>query len=148
MKKTTKHFRLLLWLIIVSVCPGGCKKTSIEPVEIQQGEPCSYCKMEISEKRYAGEFIDSDGKAFKFDDIGCMVNFVQTRKITNVAAYFVIDFDDHQWLKAEDTYFVRSSDIETPMGGGLIAFRDQGRAQKAVDKYHGKLLRFKEVLNQ
>ena len=109
---------------------------------------CSYCKMAISEKRYAGELIDSEGQAFKFDDIGCMLNFIKSRKNTaKIAAYFVMDFDERQWIKAEGAYYVRSSEITAPMNGGVIAFKDQAKAQEAIGRYHGKLLRFGDVFN-
>jgi copper chaperone NosL len=102
--------------------------------------------MAISEKQYAAEFIDSDGQAFKFDDIGCMVNSLDDKKSqAKPVAYFVMDFDEHQWVKAEDAFYVRSSELTTPMGGGIIAFRNQSNAQRAVDKYKGQLLRFKDV---
>lgn len=123
----------------------GCKTSMPEPVALEREDMCAYCKMAISEKQYAAEFIDQDAQAFKFDDIGCMLNFVQSKKIANVAAYYVMDFDERQWLKAEDAYYVRSSELDTPMGGGLIAFKDQNKAQLAVDKFHGKLLRFTDI---
>lgn len=127
---------------------SGCKTTKLQPVAIEREDMCSYCKMAISEKKYAAEFIDSEEKVFKFDDMGCMLNFVKSKKISNVAAYFVMDFDEGQWLKADDAYFVRSSEVDTPMGGGFIAFRDQTKAQQAVEKFKGKLFRFNEVVNQ
>lgn len=109
---------------------------------------CAYCKMAISEKRYAAELIDSEGQAFKFDDIGCMVNFIKSKKnTTKIVAYFVMDFDERQWTKADDAYYVRSSEIPTPMNGGIIALKNQSKAQEAIGKYHGKLLRFKDIFN-
>jgi nitrous oxide reductase accessory protein NosL len=57
-----------------------------------------------------------------------------------------MDFDERQWIKADDAYYVQSSDLTTPMNGGIIAFKDRLPAQQAADKYHGKMLRFKELL--
>jgi copper chaperone NosL len=144
MKSLSKHF----WVIIALVCFSGCKTSSIEPVALEREDMCSYCKMAISEKQYAAEFIDNDGKVFKFDDIGCMVNFIQTKKVSNIAAYFVMDLDSKEWLKADNAFFVRAPDFYTPMGGNTAAFKDKARAQKAVEMYRGKLLSFKEVLSQ
>ncbi len=124
------------------------RSKQIEPVALAPEDMCAYCKMAISEKRYAAELIDSEGQAFKFDDIGCMVNFIKSRKnTTKVVAYFVMDFDERQWTKADDAYYVRSSEITTPMNGGIIAFKNQAKAQEAIGKYHGKLLRFKDIFN-
>ena len=120
----------------------------IGPVAIAPEDMCAYCKMAISEKRYAAELIDSEGQAFKFDDIGCMVNFIKSKKnTTKIVAYFVMDFDERQWTKADDAYYVRSSELTTPMNGGIIAFKNQSTAQEAIGKYHGKLFRFKDIFN-
>ena len=69
---------------------AGCQKSATESVAIAPEDMCRYCKMAISEKRYAAEFIDRDGGAFKFDDIGCMLNFIKGQQNKNqIAAYFL-----------------------------------------------------------
>ncbi len=126
----------------------GCQTSKIAPIALAPEDMCAYCKMAISEKRYAAELIDSEGQAFKFDDIGCMVNFIKNNKSsTKVVAHFVMDFEERQWTKAEDAYYVRSSEITAPMNGGVIAFKIQSKAQEAIGKYHGKLLRFKDIFD-
>jgi len=138
--KATAMFSLLLL-----VC---CETSKFEPVALATEDMCSYCKMAISEKRYAAELIDSEAQTFKFDDIGCMANFIRSKKNTaNSVAYFVMDFDERRWIKAEDAYYVRSSELSTPMNGGIIAFKNESRAQEAVGKFHGQLLRFKDIFN-
>ncbi|MFZ0062897.1 MAG: nitrous oxide reductase accessory protein NosL [Pyrinomonadaceae bacterium] len=126
----------------------GCATSTVEPVPLAPEDMCDYCRMIISEKRYAAEFIGSDGQAFKFDDIGCMANFIRSkRNTTKVVARFVMDFDSRQWIKADDAYYVRSPELTTPMNGGIVAFVDQSKAQEAVGKYHGTQLRSKDVFN-
>lgn len=124
----------------------GCQKTAVEPVAIEASDMCSFCRMSISEKRYAAEVIDDDGQAFKFDDIGCMANFIkQKRNAGSIQATFVMDFDRREWLKAETASYVRSPEFKTPMNGGIVAFKDQTSAQAVTEKYHGKMLAFAEV---
>jgi copper chaperone NosL len=126
----------------------GCATSRVEPVPLAPEDMCDYCRMIISEKRYAAEFINSEGQAFKFDDIGCMANFIRSKgNTTKVVARFVMDFDSRQWIKADDAYYVRSPELTTPMNGGIIAFVDQSKAQEAVGKYHGTQLRSKDVFN-
>jgi len=138
--KVTALFSLLLLV--------GCETNKFEPVALTPEDMCAYCKMAISEKRYAAELIDSEGQALKFDDIGCMVNFIKTRKNpAKFVAYFVMDFDERQWTKADDAYYVRSAELTTPMSGGIIAFKDQAKAKEAVDRYHGKVVRFEDLFN-
>jgi copper chaperone NosL len=127
---------------------ANCQKPGIEPVALQPEDVCAHCKMSISEKRYAAELIDREGEARKFDDITCMVKFVKNpNNTTKAVAYFVMDFDERQWIKADNAHYVRSSELSTPMNGGIIAFNDKSKAEEASAKYHGKLLSFKDVLN-
>src|ERR1700687_4734059 len=111
------------WIVIAGIFLASCQRSMNGPVAIAPDDMCAYCKMAISEKRYAAELIDSEGQAFKFDDIGCMVNFIKAKKnTTKIVAHFVMDFDERQWIKADDAYYVRSSEITAPMNGGIIAF--------------------------
>ncbi len=135
-------------IVIAGIFLASCQKSMIGPVALAPEDMCAYCKMAISEKRYAAELIDSEGQAFKFDDIGCMANFIKSKKnTTKIVAYFVMDFDERQWTKADDAYYVRSSELTTPMNGGVIAFKNQSKAQEAIGKYQGELLRFKDIFN-
>ena len=136
------------WIVIAGIFLASCQRSMIEPIALAPEDMCAYCKMAISEKRYAGELIDSEWQPFKFDDIGCMVNFIEsTKNTTKIVAYFVMDFDERQWIKATDASYVRSSEFNTPMNGGIIAFKDQAKAKEAADRYHGKLIRFEDLFN-
>ena len=137
---------LLRTVFAAGIILAGCHKSELEPVAIEPEDMCGFCKMAISEKRYAAEFIDIDGRPFKFDDIGCMVNFMQSKgNKQRIRGYFVMDFNDRHWLKADTAYYVRSSELKTPMGSGIVAFKDEAGAAEAVDKYHGKALRFDDL---
>ena len=143
----TRSIASACFLIVVVGALANCQKQGITPVALAPEDMCSYCRMAISEKQYAAEVIDSDGQAFKFDDIGCMLDFVESKKNkAPIAAYFVMDFDKREWIKGEDAFYVRTSEVETPMNGGIIAFKTQSHAQQAVDKYRGKLLRWKDIV--
>lgn len=138
-----------LTLAVVLICSlfliANCQKHAIAPVALAPEDTCGYCRMAISETQYAAELIDGDGQASKFDDIGCMANFLKKNKAKPVA-YFVMDFNERQWIKAEDAFYLRSSELSTPMNGGLIAFKTEAKALEAVAKFHGQLLGFKEIL--
>lgn len=134
-------------LVSVFLLSAACQTTKFEPVSLAPEDMCSYCRMAISEKQFAAEVIDGDSRAFKFDDIGCMVDFVEGKKNeVPIAAYFVMDFDKREWIKGEDAYYVRAPEVLTPMSGGVIAFSTQSQAQQAVDKYQGTLLRWRDIV--
>ncbi|HKZ79269.1 MAG TPA: nitrous oxide reductase accessory protein NosL [Pyrinomonadaceae bacterium] len=137
-----------LYLPVAAIVLANCQNRLPEPVAIAPEDMCSFCKMAISEKRYAAEFIDSDGQTFKFDDIGCMIDFIRARNnAIKVSAQFVVDFDNKQWVNAAEAYYVHTPEIKTPMGGDTIAFKEEAKAQRAAAEYRGRLLRYNDLLN-
>ena len=141
--------RFYVALLLGALWLAGCGKPKFEPVEIAAEDMCAFCKMAISEKQYAAEFLNQDGAVFKFDDIGCLVNQLKTRQNRHdIAAFFVVDYDARQWVNAERAYFVRSEEFKTPMSGRIVAFKDRSKAEEAATKYHGRLLGFDEVFGE
>ncbi len=130
-------------LVLIACLLTACQQAKIEPVDIAGDDMCSHCRMAISEMRFAAEFLDGDGAVFKFDDAGCMLNYIRGRiRREDIRAIFVMDYEARRWLKADDAVYVRSERIKTPMGGGIIAFADKGQAEAAAGRYQGKLLKF------
>ena len=141
--------KFILRFVCLLICVNGlssCQQKELEPVALTPEDMCSFCRMAISEKRYAAQLLDSEGQVFKFDEIGCMVNFMQRNSVDGkTVARFVMDFDEGIWIKAEDAYYVESSEVTTPMNGGVIAFTTQPKAEQAAEKFNGKIQRFGEV---
>jgi nitrous oxide reductase accessory protein NosL len=48
-------------------------------------------------------------------------------------------------LDAESAFFVHSSSIRSPMGGGLLAFSESASAQARADELEGERLTWSEV---
>jgi copper chaperone NosL len=138
-----------LWSLLVALpLLAACQKAAFAPVALAAEDMCAMCKMAISEKRFAAEFIDRDGQAFKFDDIRCMVDYIKSRqRRADLAATYLMDFDSRQWIKAETAHCVQSAEIKTPMGGGIIAFQDAASAEAAAAKYHGERRRFADFFD-
>lgn len=138
-----------LFLITSLLLLAACERGEIAPVELLPEDMCASCKMAISEKRYAAEFINTEGDAFKFDDIGCLADYLKNKTDrSSIAAFFVVDFDSKQWLKAEEAFLVQSSKFQTPMSGGIVAFKDRAKAEAAVANNQGKLISFAEALGK
>ena len=141
--------RLCVALLFGALWLAGCGKPKFEPVEISAEDMCAFCKMALSERQYAAEFLNQDGDAFKFDDIGCLVSQLKTRQSRReIATFFVVEYDARQWVNAEQAYFVRSEEFKTPMSGRVVAFKDRPKAEEAAAKYHGSLLGFDEVFGE
>ncbi len=141
-KKPFQRLALLGFVIILA----ACGQVELTPVEVNPEDMCSMCRMAISEKQFAAEFITNDGDPFKFDDIGCLREYLKTRADRGkIGAYFVVDYETRKWIKAEEAYFVKSDQLTTPMGGNTVAFLDRVKADEARSKYQGQLLSWPEL---
>jgi len=127
----------------------ACGHEKPKAVDIEPGDMCSSCKMAISQKKYAAEFIDQDGKDLKFDDIGCMFRFVKERGLKDrVEAWFVMDYRSQHWLRAESATYVKSVSMPSPMGSGLIASENRVYAEECAKKYQGRILTFEDLAKE
>lgn len=125
---------------------AACGRAEIAPVEINPEDMCSMCRMAISEKQYAAEFITKDGDAMKFDDLICLREYLKTKGgHDQIAAYFVADYETKKWLKAESARFVKSAEFATPMGGNIVAFGSYEKAKEAMANYKGERIMFAGV---
>ena len=116
----------------------GCGSAALRPVELRPEDMCAFCRMAISQKRFACELMTQDGEALKFDDIGCMLHFRKERSRPEfVAATFVVDFETREWLKFEEAHFVKSKEFATPMEGNLVAFKTKASAEAASVRFQG-----------
>ncbi|MCG3160781.1 MAG: hypothetical protein JMDDDDMK_01856 [Acidobacteria bacterium] len=128
---------------------AACGQAEITPVEINPEDMCSMCRMAISEKQYASEFITKDGDAMKFDDLTCLREYLKTKGgHDQIAAYFVADYETKKWLKGESAHFVKSAEFATPMGGNIVAFGSDEKAKEAMDKYKGERIKFADVIGK
>jgi nitrous oxide reductase accessory protein NosL len=126
----------------------ACGEAEIKPVDIAAEDVCTHCKMAISEKQFAAEIITPDGDALKFDDIGCMQDYLKEKPDTKIAAHFFVEYDTKQWLKGNGASFVKSKEITSPMGGGIIAFGNDTKAKTAAAEFSGQILSFTELMKK
>jgi copper chaperone NosL len=146
MFEITKQPCLTMIGLVLCLLLAACAGTETKPVELAPEDMCSFCRMAISEKRFAAELITLDGDALKFDDIGCMLDYLKEKPNSpRIAAYFVVDYETGEWVRGEAAFYARSVELKSPMSHGIVAFKDHGRAETAVNKHKGKLIRFSEL---
>jgi copper chaperone NosL len=103
-----------LALLVLIACARG-----LEPSEPVWGkEPCAHCMMLVSERQSAAQLVLSDGTRRFFDDIGCMVSYLDHEQLTARAQW--VHLGDG-WVRAEDAHYARAA---TPMDFGFIAAGD------------------------
>ena len=134
----------------------GCGRSArLEPPTIHLGEDvCSHCNMIVSEERFAVAHVVADANKNAsdpalFDDISCLIAAEQQAPEGSVvAARWVNAADEPGWIEATSAYFVRSPEIRSPMGGGVLAARREEGAKAILERTPGKLLRFEELRSE
>ncbi|RMF87896.1 MAG: hypothetical protein D6736_11855 [Nitrospinota bacterium] len=140
-------WRFSCCLLVVSFFVMGCSsgQSRDTPPDIRYGEDiCDQCRMIISEARFAAGYVTTDGRQRRFDDIGDMLLF-HAEHAEEVAAFWVHDYKREEWIRAETAFFVVSRALPTPMGHGVVAFRNEQQARDLADKVAGKVLRFDDL---
>ncbi len=116
-------------LILLVVMLFSCRdKAEIKPAVIHYGEDvCERCKMIISEKNFSTQYLLPRGEARKFDDIGCMIEYLREREDDrdSLIAVYVRDFDTGEWIDGEKAFYFRGGDVQSPMGYGIISFSSE-----------------------
>ena len=132
--------KLLVTLVfILSLCFSCKDNTPQGPHEIYYGEDvCERCKMIISEEQYSSQYVLKDGTARKFDDLGCMLHYISHDEPGHgekgdIESYYVKDYSTGEWIDGRSAYYVWSEGINTPMGYGIIAFKDQNSTKELTE---------------
>ncbi|EOO27004.1 lipoprotein [Bacillus cereus VD133] len=137
-------------LFVVCLCfvfaVVGCGKKEIEAVAIdEKNDKCDVCNMAVMNNQFVTEVILENGKALKFDDIGCMYKWMDEHKNEKTKEKFVRDYNTKDWVALDKATYVYDKTIKTPMAYNVISFKDKKDAESFVDKHTGKVLSHKEL---
>ena len=112
----TRRSLLGLGLAAAMLCAGvACEKTDAPTDPVWGKQACAHCGMLVGERRYAAQAAVAGERKY-FDDIGCMILFMEERKVR----------PDHTWVHAGDAWLDAAAaryanDAKTPMDFGLEA---------------------------
>ena len=140
----------VIGVIVALVSLAGCASESVDgPPEVRYGESvCDACGMILSDERYAtATMVEGDrGPEPKlFDDFNCQQGFETKDPAPEVVSRWVHDHETLEWLSASAAYYVRSSNLRTPMASGMAAFATREGAQKLAAETDGEVLTFDEL---
>ncbi|MBL7840840.1 MAG: nitrous oxide reductase accessory protein NosL [Cyclobacteriaceae bacterium] len=136
-----------LTLIIVLFVFISC---SSDPEPLRYGKDICYsCKMTLVDRKFGAEIVTKKGKVYKFDDLNCMVGFYNSdyEVHENMEHILVIDFAHPGTLiDVQQAFFVKTSEIRTPMAGGIAAFSNKEDQANQNEKWKGTLLEWPDVI--
>jgi copper chaperone NosL len=107
-----------------------------------QGEPaidfgkaeCAHCRMNVVDKQYGAALTTQKGRQYVFDDISCMVLFVEAGTVaeSQVAGRYVCDHSEPGTLiDATTAYYLHGPAFRSPMRGDVAAFKSQEARDRA-----------------
>jgi len=114
------------------------KIIEIKPKEYQ----CSECNMNIDDLNYMIELIAQNGNTYFFDDIGCVVLWLQknTPKINKLV---VKTLDTHEWIDAHKAWYTRTA--PSPMGYGFAPYAKKEKGFVSYDEMKLLMLQGKNL---
>lgn len=127
-------------VLAAALLSAACAVRAEGPPEIVVDRtPCSHCGMLISEPLYAAAYQAPGAAARVFDDIGCLRDAARGEQAA--LRIWVHDAADRRWMNGFEAILVASPSIRTPMGGGMLAYRDPAAADRAAERHHGRVIR-------
>ncbi len=110
--------------------------TNGAPAEKPSADPskCTACGMKFQDKYANCAIYMKEGKHMKrFDDIGCMVKWRDGQCTSTQMELdynlFVRDYKTGEEIPAQDAFYVVRTTVRTPMGYGIVAFKDEAAAK-------------------
>ena len=135
-------------LIVIGILGlTSCASVQTEPIVINK-DNCAECMMTITDLKYASEYVTDKGRVYKFDDNHCIVNYLQ--KNGNVAgnAYFSDFNEPNILLKNDAAVLVKSELLRAPMGGNVVAFKNEEAAKTFLADKQGDIVTWQSVLKK
>lgn len=127
-------------IITLSFLFAACAAGGPEPFDLGK-EPCSYCRMMISDPQFGGEIITGKGKVYKFDDMYCLTAFLKEGSVAgnDIKDIYAVNFcGDHGLIKADENLLLYKSDLlHSPMNGNIAAFDNRDSIAAIMNKFKG-----------
>lgn len=112
---------LLAASLLLASCGGG----PAVPADLDtRNDACSFCRMPVSDRRFAAQLVAPNEEPRFFDDVGCAAAYLEGRKAPAGAVVFVADHRTKAWVRGRDATFTKVDGLATPMGSHLVAHAD------------------------
>ncbi|TVR77883.1 MAG: nitrous oxide reductase [Saprospirales bacterium] len=139
----------LFFLMAMALFIIGC---TVEPRPINFGhDDCELCKMKLMDERFGAQLVTDKGRIFMFDDVNCMVMFLDSEegKRHNYSYELIVDFSNPgELLDVHYTYFLQTPEVRTPMNSEIIALPNEEKANELRSEMNGIRLVWGEVLTK
>lgn len=106
-------------ILLLAACGGGAEGPA--PVDTKN-DACAWCRMSVSDLRFAAQLTAPGHEPKLFDDAGCLRDWLKEPREAAEWTAWLSDHRTKEWVKAADAVVVRDPAIQTPMDSGLVAW--------------------------
>jgi copper chaperone NosL len=124
---------------------NSCVTDGPQTININK-DNCAHCKMTIAEEHFAAEMITEKGRVYKFDDISCLNAFRkdnEDKKMKNAYVHYYPG--NNELIPAETAFYIKSSELRSPMAGNIAAFKTEAEANEYKIKLKGEFFDWNSV---
>ena len=138
-----------LQILLISLLIWSC---NAEPRAISYGKDnCHHCKMKLMDPVYGAEVVTQKGKIFIFDDVNCLISFLESDEVSqeDIKNILVADYKNPESLiDATVAFYLKSDKFQTPMASNIIAFSDYKTLESYKSEHGGVYLTWGELVTQ
>lgn len=112
---------------------------------------CYFCKMGIIDPKFGGEVVTKKSKVYKFDDVICMIRFLQSGAVAEdeTAHKVIMNYEKkNDFIDVNKASFWVSSELRSPMGSNAAAFTSKVAAEKAKGNKDGQIVGWDVLYNK
>jgi copper chaperone NosL len=144
-----KNKNIFSVIIVAAIILLSCN-TAPGPLKLGV-DNCYFCKMTISDAKFGAEIVTNKGKQFKFDDVHCLIGYLKTNDLKQVAIkdIYITDFTgNHYLINIKQALLLKSDALRSPMGGNIAAFENADTLKFMQQHYEGAVVNWNELIKQ
>jgi copper chaperone NosL len=138
--------RLFISIFLIIIIIPGCSP-EIEPINYGK-DACEYCKMNITDNKFAAEIVSVKSKVYKFDSIECLFAFEFEKMIdkNEIHSEWVCDFSSpDNFIALRKAYYLQNDELRSPMGLNVLCLSSKEILEEFKKNNGGTELTFMEL---
>lgn len=102
---------------------AACSRGPAQPSAVDtRSDSCAYCRMAVSDVRFAAQLAAPGEEPRFFDDIGCLRDYLKAKPLLpRGSVAFVAEHRTREWVRASGAVFTHRESLPTPMSSHLVA---------------------------
>lgn len=126
---------------------AACSRGDAPPVALDtRNDRCGWCRMAVSDARFAAQLVSPSEEPRVFDDLGCLATFLKSGGAPAKGQLaWVADHRTKAWVRASAAVYTKKPGLATPMSSGLVAHADAASRDADPDAAGGTAVGVRDV---